>query len=54
MNYIVGGFSLFVFIKTIGYALYEQKENKNMAAAIVIYILAFLCLILPNLVMHII
>lgn len=50
MNYIVLGLSIFVFIKTLGYAMFEQKE-KNIFASIIIYILAFICLIAPNIVM---
>lgn len=51
MNYIVLGFSIFVFIKTFGYAIFEQKEN-NIIGAIIIYILSFVCLIAPNIVMR--
>lgn len=51
MNYIVLGISIFVFIKTFGYAMFEQKEN-NIIAAVIIYILAVISLIAPNIVMH--
>lgn len=39
--------SFFVFIKTIGYAIYEYKERSNTISAIIILILAFIALILP-------
>lgn len=39
--------SLFVFIKTIGYAIYEYKENSNKGAAIIIAFLAITALIVP-------
>lgn len=51
MNYIILVLSIFVFIKTFGYAMFEQKE-KNIIAAIIIYTLAFFSLIAPNVVMH--
>ena len=53
MNYIVLGISIFVFIKTFGYALFEQKQ-KNIIAAIIIYILSAVTIIAPNVVMHLV
>ena len=53
MNYIVFGFSIFVFIKTFGYAMFEQKEN-NTIAAVIVYILSVVSLIAPNIVMYLV
>ena len=39
--------SVFVFIKTLGYAIYEYKENSNKIAGIIIMVLAVVCLIAP-------
>ena len=39
--------SIFVFTRTLGYAIYEYKENGNKPAGIVIGILAICVLIGP-------
>lgn len=39
--------SVFVFVKTLGYAIYEYKENSNKTAGIIIMILAVVSLIAP-------
>lgn len=39
--------SLFVFFKTIGYAIYEYTEQKNKVSGIVIIVLSFVALIAP-------
>ncbi len=40
--------TLFIFIKTVYYAIYEIKENNNKTSGIFIIILSIICLILPN------
>ena len=52
MNYIVLGLSIFIFIKTFGYAMFEQKENKNNIGATTLYLLAFISCIAPNIAMY--
>lgn len=37
--------SIIVFTKTIGYAIYEYKDNNNKFAGIVISVFAFVALI---------
>lgn len=39
--------SIFVFIKTIGYAIYEYKQNSNKVSAIIITIMAVIALVAP-------
>jgi len=51
MLFIIFILSLFVFLKTIGYALYEYTQNSNIKASIIIVILAFISLIGPCAVM---
>ena len=51
MNFIVGALSVFVFIKTFSYGIYEKKQNKNNIGSIIIYALSIICLILPNVIM---
>lgn len=45
MIYTVGIFSIFAFIKTIGYAIYEYTDNSNKFAGIVCFILGLLSLV---------
>ena len=40
--------SLYAFIKTIGYSIYEYQDNSNKITAVVITILAFVSLIRSN------
>lgn len=47
MIFIILILSIFVFIRTIGYAIYEYKNNSNKTAGIIITILAFISLISP-------
>ena len=47
MLIVVFIFSLFVFFKTIFYAYYELKKNKNIVGGIVIILLSLITLILP-------
>lgn len=37
--------SIIVFLKTIGYAIYEYKDNNNKLAAIIVSIFGFVALI---------
>lgn len=39
--------SIYIFAKTIGYAIYEYRENSNKASAIIIGILSTISLIAP-------
>ena len=39
--------SIFVFIKTIGYGIYEYREQSNKPSAIIICILGVVSLIAP-------
>ncbi len=47
MFFIVLILSLFVFVKTMGYAIYEYKEHSNKVAATIITIMAVIALIAP-------
>ncbi|MCI8519304.1 MAG: hypothetical protein HFJ51_04360 [Clostridia bacterium] len=47
MFFIVLILSIFVFCKTMGYAIYEYKNNSNQIAAIVIAVMAVVALIAP-------
>ncbi len=40
--------SIYAFIKTIGYAIYEYQDNSNKIATVIIVILAFVSLIRSN------
>lgn len=51
MNYIVAALSVFVFMQTLRYGIYEKKQNNNNIGAIIIYMLSITCLILPNVIM---
>lgn len=42
--------SIFAFIRTLGYAIYEYKENSNKSAGIIIAVLSFIILIGPPIV----
>ena len=54
MTYIVAGLSIFVFIQTLKYGIYEKKQNNNNIGSIIICILSIICLILPNVIMKIV
>lgn len=47
MYIIIILFSIFAFIKAIGYAIFEYKNNSNKPAGIAITVLAFVALIAP-------
>lgn len=44
--------SLFVFIKTTSYGIYEIKKNSNIIAGITTIIFAIISLILPNIIIY--
>ena len=47
MLFIIIVLSLYVFLKTIGYAIYEYKDNSNRLVTIIMVIFAFISLIGP-------
>ena len=53
MHFLVVILSIVVFIKTASYGIYELRENNNKSGGIVVISIAFLSLILPNVVIHI-
>ena len=40
--------SLYIFIRSISYGIYEIKSNNNTSAGIVTFIFALIALIFPN------
>lgn len=48
MRIVIALLSLFVFLKTLYYGIYEFKQNQNKVAGISIIVLAVVCLIVPN------
>ena len=48
MKILIFLLTLFIFIKTVYYAIYEIKENNNKTSGIFIIILSIICLIVPN------
>lgn len=53
MRIIVGLLSIWIFIRTLSYGIYEIKQNSNTSGGITIIVLAVLSLILPNIVVYI-
>lgn len=51
MHFIIFLFSIYVFIQTTSYGIFEYKKNSNKIAGIFICILAIISLILPNIVL---
>ena len=47
MIFIISILSIFVFIKTIGYAIYEYQDNSNKPVAIVVGIFSIVSLVGP-------
>ena len=45
MFFIILILSIIVFVKTIGYAIYEYKDNNNKFVAIIVGIFGFIALI---------
>ncbi len=48
MKIIIALLSLFVFLKTFYYGIYELKQNNNKIAGGTIIFLSFVCLVVPN------
>ena len=46
-------FSIVVFSKTLFYGIYEFKNRKNYFGGIIIFLIAIICLIGPNIIMQI-
>lgn len=47
MFFIILILSLFVFFKTLGYAIYEYSKRSNKISAVIITILAVIALVAP-------
>lgn len=52
MKIVMALLSLFIFLKTLYYGFYEFKENSNKVAGVSIMILSIVCLIVPNILVH--
>ena len=52
MKIIMALLSLFVFLKTLYYGIYEFKQNGNKVAGVSIILLSIVCLIVPNILVH--
>lgn len=52
MRIIVFILTIYTFIKTISYGIFEQKQNNNKISAIIIYILSLIALIAPNVIIY--
>lgn len=50
MNFIIFLTSVYAFLETIVAGYIEFKDNKNIPAGILLFILSLFCLIVPNLV----
>lgn len=44
--------TLFIFIKTLYYGIYEIKQNNNKTSGIVVIALSIICLIVPNILVN--
>lgn len=45
--------SIWIFVRTLSYGVYEIKQNSNMLGGIATIVIAVLSLICPNLIMYI-
>ncbi len=52
MKIIIGVLSIYVFFKTLYYGIYEFKQKNNKISGITIITTAIVCLILPNILVH--
>lgn len=52
MKIVMALLSLFVFLKTLYYGIYEFKQNNNKIAGGIIMLLSVVCLIVPNILVH--
>lgn len=48
MYFIILILSIFAFIKTLGYAIYEYQDNSNKVAGIIVGILSIFALVRSN------
>lgn len=48
MFFLILLLSIWVFIKTISYGIFELKNNNNKLGGIVVIVIAFISLIAPN------
>ncbi len=53
MHFFIFVLSLFIFIKTFSYGIYEIKKNSNIIAGVTTIIIASISLILPNIIIYI-
>lgn len=53
MHFFIFVLSLFIFIKTFSYGIYEIKKNSNIIAGVITIIIASISLILPNIIIYI-
>ena len=51
MRILVFILSIFVFVKTVSYGIYEYKNN-NKISAVIIYIITIISSVLPNIVLY--
>lgn len=47
MYIVLAIISIFVFLKTFFYGIYELKTNKNKLGSVFVFIFAFICLLTP-------
>lgn len=48
MKLIILLLTIWVFMKTISYGVYEYKENQNKFGGVIIFVLSTISLLLPN------
>lgn len=53
MGIIVSILSIWIFVRTLSYGIYEIKQNSNMLGGITTIVIAVSSLIFPNLIMYI-
>lgn len=53
VSFIVFILSLWIFVKTLTYGIYEIKQNSNTTGGIITFVFAALSLIFPNIVIFI-
>lgn len=51
MRILVFILSIFVFVKTVSYGVYEYKSN-NKISAIILYVIAIISSVLPNVILY--
>lgn len=52
MRIIVFIFSVYAFIQTVSYGMFEYNQNNNKTAGIIIYFLSVISLIAPNILIY--